>query len=583
MDKELDRVQIKDLIRRRKKVFLVIFLFLFLAGFAIAIALPPIYQSEALIRVEDQEIKEKFFQPITDDYVEERIGKINQQVLSRPNLEEIVKRFDLYTKGKDQSDISESVKNLRENIELKTIVSEMKSKPGGRNLSFMVAFNLSYQGKDPQTVQKVTDTLAELYVQEDIQSTERVLSATTDFLEAELGRLKKNIEIQEKKISDFKKKYSRELPSDLAYNMQALARLERELDRADMQLRNLNEKRIFLESQLAQVEPLSPIVVEGEKIAMNPNQRLKELYIELTRLKSIYSDKHPDIKKLKREILELESQVQATDISIVKVKRLWQLENKLTEMEGTLGPEHPDVKVLEKEIALLSNEVNNLMTETAKLKISEEKPDNPAYINLATQMNAIETEIKAIEEDKEKIVQSIELFHKRIEKAPVVEKELNMLTRDYEAAKKKYNEIWNELTSAQVSQKVEGKQRGRRFNIVSPAYLPVKPYRPNRLAIILVSFLIAIGASSLFSAFKESMDNSVRSIDQIKQITNFSVLSSISYIVTDSERRMKRLKKIGWLFLIVIVIGSGLYFSDQYIINIEDLWSTFLERLNMIV
>jgi uncharacterized protein involved in exopolysaccharide biosynthesis len=583
MDKELDRVQIKDLIRRRKKGFLVIFLLLFLTGFVIAVALPPIYQSEALIRVEDQEIKEKFVQPITDDYVEERIGKINQQVLSRPKLEEIVQRFDLYAKGKDQSDISESVKYLRENIELTTIVSEMKSKPGGRNLSFMVAFNLSYQGKDPQTVQKVTDTLAELYVQEDIQSTERVLSATTDFLEAELERLKKNIEIQEKKISDFKKKYSRELPSDTAYNMQALARLERELDRADMQLRNLNEKKIFLESQLAQVEPLSPIVVEGEKIAMNPSQRLKELNLQLTKLKSIYSDKHPDIKKLKREIQELESQAQATDISMVKVKRLRQLENKLTEMEGILGPEHPDVKALEKEIVLLSNEVNNLMTETAKLKISEEKPDNPAYINLSTQMNAIETEIQAIEKDKEKIVQSIELFHKRIEKSPVVEKELNILTRDYEAAKKKYNEIWNELTSAQVAKKVEGKQRGRRFNIVSPAYLPTKPYKPNRLAIILVSFLIAIGVSSLFSAFKESMDNSVRSIDQIRKITNFSVLSSVSYIVTDREIRMKRLKIFGWFFLIVIVVGYGLYFSDRYIFNLEDLWSIFMERLKMIV
>ena len=119
---------------------------------------------------------------------------------------------------------------------------------------------------------------------------------------------------------------------------------------------------------------------------------------------------------------------------------------------------------------------------------------------------------------------------------------MNALTRDYEAAKNKYNEIWNELTAAQVTEKVEGKQRGRRFSIASPAYIPTKPYKPNRLAIILTSFLIALGTSSLFAAFKESMDNSVRSTDQIRQITDVPVLSSISYIVTDSEKRARRLK-----------------------------------------
>jgi uncharacterized protein involved in exopolysaccharide biosynthesis len=585
MDKELDRIQIKDIIRRRKKSFILISTFLFLVGFIVAIALPPIYKSEAMIRVEDQEIQEGqegFVQQTTDDYVEQRIGKINQQILSRPKLEEIVNKFNLYDKDKNQADISVLVAKLREDILLETIVSEMQSKPGGRHLSFTVAFNLSYQGKDPATVQKVASTLADLYIKEDIKSTKRTLSATSDFLEAELDRLKKDIEIQEKKISEFKEKHSRELPSDLGYNIQAVSRLERELDRANLELRTLTEKKIFLESQLSQVEPLSPIVVEGEKIATNPNQRLKELNIQLTKLKSIYSNKHPDTKKLKREIRELESQVHASDDSIEKVKRLRQLENELAELESKLGSKHPDVKALKKEIALLSQEVDNQITETAILKISEEKPDNPAYISLVTQINAAKTDMLSIEEDKQNIVQSIEKYQKRIEKGPVVEKEFNALTRDYEAAKNKYNEIWNELTAAQGAQKVEGNQRGRRFSIASQAYLPTKPFKPNRLAVILVSFLVAIGTSSLFAAFKESMDNSVKSTDQIRQITNVPVLTSISYIVTDSDKRARRLKKFVWLFLIIIIVVSGIYFADQYIVNLEDLWSIFLERIKVI-
>ena len=80
MDKELDRIQIKDIIRRRKKSFILISTLLFLVGFIVAIAIPPIYKSEATIRVEDQEIQEGFVQQTSDDYVEQRIGKINQQI-----------------------------------------------------------------------------------------------------------------------------------------------------------------------------------------------------------------------------------------------------------------------------------------------------------------------------------------------------------------------------------------------------------------------------------------------------------------------------------------------------------------------
>jgi uncharacterized protein involved in exopolysaccharide biosynthesis len=582
MDKEINQIQIKNIIRRRKKSFISIFLLLFLAGLVVALALPPIYKSEALIRIEEKEIQENLVNPSTNDYVEKRIGKINQQVLSRTNLEGIIKKFNLYSEGHKPLDVSELVGKFREDILMETIVSEMQSKPGGKFLSFTVAFNLSYQGKDPVIVQKVTDTLANLYIEEDVKSTERVLNATTNFLKAELERLKNEIEIQEKKVSEYKKKHIRELPTDISYNIHVITRLEQDIDRANVQLRNLHEKRIFLVSQLAQIEPLSPIVLEGEKFAINPNQRLKELNIQLIKLQSVYSDKHPDIKRLKNEIEELETQLQSSDDSVKKVKRLRQLENKLASLEGELGPNHPDVRALKEEIALVSKEVSNLMNETIKLKISEEKPDNPAYINIVTQINAINTEIQAIEEEKKNLIQSIENYQKRIEKGPVVEKELNALTRDYEAAKQKYKEVWNELTTAQVAQKVEGIQRGRRFSLASPAYLPTKPDKPNRLAIILVGLLVAITISSLFAAFQESIDISIKTEEQLKQITNTPVLASVSYMITSREKKIMHIKTIGLAFLVIILIGAGLYFTNQYIINLEHLWSIIFERIKMI-
>jgi uncharacterized protein involved in exopolysaccharide biosynthesis len=582
MEKEITKKQIVQIIRRRKKSFITIFSLIFLTGLGIAIALHPMYKSEAMITVNAQEIPENYVQSTLNEYVEARIEKINQQVLSRPRLQKVVQDLNLFSEEINQANIYEIIEKFRENINLEMIISEMQSKPGGKNLSFTVAFNLSYEGKDPTTVQRVADKLANLYVEEDTKRKQRVVSATKDFLEVELERLKANIDLQEKKISEFKNKHLRELPSNINSNIQRVTRFERELEVADMQIRSLNEKKLFLESQLATVEPLSPIVIEGDKIATNPSQRLKELNIQLTKLKSIYSDRHPDIKKIKREIKELETQVQNSDMSIEKIKRQRQLENDLVSLESKLGSDHPDVKEIKREIAVLEKEINNSMTETAKLKISEEKPDNPAYISLMTQLNAINLEIQAIQEDKKNIIQSIEKYQRIIQKAPNLEKELNSLTRDYEASKGKYEEILNELMAAQVAKEIEGTQQGERFVIASPANLPTKPYKPNRLVIILVGLIIAIGASFIFSAFQESIDDTIKTAEQIQQITDVPVLTSISYIASAREKRTRWLKRITCLLFMTIFIGFCLYFADKYFIKLDHLWGIILERLKMI-
>ena len=105
--------------------------------------------------------------------------------------------------------------------------------------------------------------------------------------------------------------------------------------------------------------------------------------------------------------------------------------------QAKLGPKHPDVKAIKSEIAILRKQVDNLVTENFKAKVSEEKPDNPFYITLKTQLETIEMEIKALHEDRLQLESDMEEYQIRIENAPIVEKELNALTRDYQNLKRK--------------------------------------------------------------------------------------------------------------------------------------------------
>jgi uncharacterized protein involved in exopolysaccharide biosynthesis len=581
MEKELELQEIKGVIRRRKKVFTLSFLLLFMIGVIVALILTPIYTSVAVIRNEDQQIPENVIEATITDYAEERIEKISQQILSRRKLLEISDEFNLYPDIKDEETTTELVKKMRKDITIETIEARMKSRRGA-NMSVTVAFTLAYDGQDPVKVQKAADRLSKLFLEEDIKERERRIEGTTEFLTNELNRLGGEISNLEKVISEFKQNHLRELPEDRAYNLQAITRLERELDRADIRLQDLQERKLLLETRLANIEPLAPIIIDGEDLAINPAQRLKRLRLELASMQSIYSEKHPDIRKKKKEILKLEQEVKESEDSVGKIRRLKQLEIKLASTKSKLGSKHPDVKAMKREIAILREQVDNLVTENIKIKIAEEKPDNPIYISLKTQVETTEMEIKAILSHMPKLMSEKDEYQIKMSNAPIVEKELNAFTRDLQDLKRKYSEISNKLMNAELTQEMEDKQKGERFTITSSAYLPEEPTKPNRLIIIVLSFLLAFGISTALAVFQEYVDDSIKTPNQLKELTNIPVFSAISYIETVEEKRQRWQKNLIWAVAVLSSIGIFLFLVDQYVMGLDQAWEVVVERIMMI-
>ena len=581
MDKELELLEIKGFIRRRKKVFILSFSLLFLVGVIVALILTPIYTSVAVIQIEDQEIPENIVQATITDYAEERIEKISQQILSRPKLLNIIEEFDLYPELKDKDTPTELVKKIRKDIKIVTISARMQSKIGTR-MSVAVAFTLAYNGKDPVKVQKVAERLSKLFLEEDIKVRERRIAGTTDFLASELNRLRKEVSNQEKVISEFKQNHLRQLPEDRVYNLQAISRLEQEMDKADYRLQFLQERKLLLETRLANIEPLTPIVIDGEDLAINPAQRLKRLRLELASMQSIYSEKHPGIRKKKNEIAMLEQEVNKSEDAVGKIKKLKQLEIKFAAAKAKLDSKHPDVKAMQKEIAILRKQVDNLVTENTKIKISEEKPDNPIYISLKTQVETTEMEIKAILVNIPKLMSEIDEYQKIISNGPIVEKELNALKRDYDSLKAKYSEISNKLLNAELTQEMEDKQKGERFTITSSAYLPEEPTKPNRFIILVLSFLLAFGISAALAVFKEYVDDSIKTPNQLKELTNIPVFSSISYIETSEEKRQRRVKNMIWAGVALSCIGIFLLIIDQFVMKLDQAWEAVIERIMLL-
>ena len=580
MAESINIQDIRGILRRRKKGFFLTFFLIFFAAVVVAFVLPPVYISKSTILIEEQQIPNEYVKSTITSFVEERLQSITQQIMSRTKLLEILNQFNLYPDMRERYTMEDILKKMREDIKLETISADVIDKRTGRPSTATIAFTLSYQGKNPEITQKVANVLTSLYLEANLKSREKQATNTTEFLEREQNNIKTRIDTLEDALTRFKQAHAGELPDNNALNMQAISRMERDLDQINTQLRSLEERKIYLKGQLAVVDPFEKMDLKEDPDAQK-KMYLEKRRLDLIALETTLSEKHPDIKRLKKEIKELEAQVGQEGDPEARARTLEAMEKELAEKKARLGPKHPDVLSLSKQVDAIRKEADNATKAPSKTEERTTAPTNPAYINLMTQIATTDMELKSLMEEKEGVKKKVSEYQERLEKGPEVEREYLNLTRNQENAKGMYNDISQKLMEARVSQGMEEAQQGERFTISDPAQLPEKPFKPNRMAIILIGFVLGLGAGVGIGAVGESLDSSIKTSDELRRITDLPVFSVISLMETDRERRIRWLKRVIWFVAVIVVIGVALVLVNSYVMPLDILWIKIQKRLMM--
>lgn len=561
---------IKGLIRRRILIFLLSSIPVFIIVAIIAFILPPIYVSKSTILIESQQIPQEYVKSTVTGYIEERLQTITQRILSRSNLIKIINQFNLYSQMRKKYATEVIIDKMRKDINLENI------KAGGRRgQATTIAFTLSYEGKNPSIIQKVANVLASLYLEENLKKREAQATRTTDFLQEELDQIKEQINEYGSKITEFKKTHIGNLPEYSSINAQTMERLSRDLDQINMVLTTLKERKVYLEGQIANADTLAPVIQEEQGkmvLGINPEERLKSLRLQLVSLKSSLSEKHPDIKKLKREISGLEIQVEEAKSSSEEAKRFNDLKNQLITIKSRLGSQHPDVIKLSKEVAALSKEIEKDKTNKTKYDLAYQNPQNPAHSNLKTQIDTINLEMGQLVDGKNRIKKKMIDYQKRIENAPLIEKEYESLMTDYKNAKQKYNEIMSKLMEAKVARGMEETQHGERFTIIEPAEKPGAPEKPDRRKIMLMGLFLSLGVGAGLAFVQENLDHSIKTVNELASLTDIPLLASISLIEREEEIKHKRKRIIIAVSSAVGVAFVALIVVHFFVMPLDILW-----------
>ncbi|MBE7415045.1 MAG: hypothetical protein HS130_07420 [Deltaproteobacteria bacterium] len=290
------------------------------AGLVVSFELPEKYSSTTLIVVEEQQIPEEYVTPTDRTPFSQRLNLISQQILSRTRLDQIIREFRLYddhkpsifsralafVTGEDIEDRTpdDIISRMREDIQFMVIGETNTKKPqtGGN------AFTITYIGTEPQTTMQVTNTLASLFIEENLKVREQYAEGTTEFISSELEKSQEELASIEQKIKDFKQAHMGTLPEQLEANLRTLDRLQLDLQNVTVNLKHSEDRKQVLDDQLRYTptpNAVSPAVRSTLEV------ELENARAELSMLLSNFKETYPDVLMLKRRIQEIETRLAA--------------------------------------------------------------------------------------------------------------------------------------------------------------------------------------------------------------------------------------------------------------------------------
>lgn len=443
-------------------------------GVAVSHIIPPQYQSQTLILVEQPKVPEDYVKPVVAQDLSERLASMREQILSRSRLEPIIKRFNLF---------SNASLTMDDRVALTQKAIGVKPIPSGQS-GGMPGFFVSFKAKEAHLAQQVCGEITSLFVSENLSAREESAEGTTAFLKQQLDESKKSLDEQDAKLAVFQQKYFGRLPEQAQSNSNTLQALTTQLDAVTQSLSRQQQNVTFLQAMVTQqthdlqnAEPAaSAAVVDERRVQLNALIQQKQT------LQAQYTPDHPDVVEVTRKINTLRAQIAVS------------------------------------------------AAEQAPATSPVIRPDTPQIQQLRAQLRSAQQGMEDAKAEQIRISQQIRTYESRIESSPLVEAEYKQITRDHQTALDFYNSLLKKLNDSSMATALEQRQQGEQFRVMDAPNLPDSPVFPNRVMFAAGGFAGGLLIGLILTAWFEYRDTALRTEQDVWAFTKLSTLAVISHI-----------------------------------------------------
>lgn len=479
-----------------------------LIAVVVIFSIPDKYEASARIYVDtDSVLKPLMSGLIVQANTEQQIAMLSRTLISRPNIEKLVRMADLDL-GLDTATGKEAlVDHLTKKLQIRGV--------GRDNL-----YTLEYRDISPDRARKVVQSLTTIFIESSLGTKNSDADSARKFVEEQIRSYQQKLEDAEARLKDFKlKNIEMQLDSGKA-STERISEIGNQLSQARLQLREAEFSRDAIKRQLAGEEPvLLPDVPGMESSVSIPeiDGRIETQKRNLDVLLQRYTEQHPDVVGARRIVADLEEQ-----------KRL--------------------------EVA-------------ARKKAAKASPvmrsinANPAY----QQMKVSFTEAEAMVASLQARVAEYESRYRRgIESmriSPQIEAEFAQLNRDYDVLKKNYDNLVQRREAASISEGMSAVSGVADFRLIDPPRASSKPVEPNRIVFLALALVASIGLGLASSFVASQLRPTFIDAHTLHEIIGLPLLGTVSRTLTPAVtrvRRRNRLMAVAGLGALVVFYGIAL-------------------------
>ena len=470
-----------------------------ISGWIVVFRIPDTFQSSARIYVDTQSILSPLMAGMAlTPNVTQQVSIMSRTLISRPNVERVIRMVDLDIKADTINDHEMLIKNLTN--------STLIESTGRDNL-----YIISNSNENPKVAKAIVQAFLTIFVEGGIGDKKKDSTSVINFLDEQINEYEAKLIEAETALKEFRQKNMGVLPrqgDDYAAQMMSAAD---EQDKAILELKEAEQARDTLKKQVRNDEPA---LVSDEDFAASDNPeidaRIETMKKNLDMLRLNYTELHPDVIATKRLIARLQ------DMKIA--------EAKLPRNKHDIGKNYSPM-LQQLNVALAQAESNVASLNARVLEYSRR------YDKLKTLSNAV----------------------------PEMEASLSRLNRDYQVNKENYEQLLQRREAAKLSDSMRDTTEMMTFKTIDPPTTPLVPTGPNRLKLYSLVLFAAL-AGGMGAAFALSQIRpAFNSQGELRETTGLIVLGEVSRIWTDQEKkkRKKNLYALG-ISLIVLLVLYGL-------------------------
>jgi len=407
-------------------------------------SVPLEYQATARLLMSSKSIPDEFVPTTIIAGASEQFQTIQGEILTRERLRKVVETTPSYAPLRERELMSSLIADLRDSLAIESVPLR-----GERGEVRSLDIRVGLVGRDPKRIAETVNRITtELINQSNAFRTEQS-RVTLDFMQREFEQADQALREHQRRLANFRERYRGSLPEEQPATIAKLERLESQRRSIILQI---NDARAQLQAEATGlVLPGAPMSERDQKVA------------ELTRLLAIYTEDHPQVQSLRRQI-------------------------------AALGGSE-----------------------------DEESSADGAGMSLRSRLLS---QIAAREERLAEIDEEVERLEAQVARTSEITEEYQALQRKEVILQESYTSYLRKLKNAELARSMELAQKGGQLSLIESANVPTRPVIP-RIVFVAVGIVFALSLSLSLVLLHELLNPVVIDAAHVEQLTSLPTLGSL--------------------------------------------------------